>query len=111
MIKQILEKIIDNKTNFTKDEIQFLQPFVAKNILIQNNNKFTLNKKYKVGLLSISNNYAKLNAFGINQRTIQIPDIKSCNDGDLVIVQLIFNPRGTLKAKILEVLQSKQTHT
>ena len=111
MIKNIFERIINQETNFTKDEIKFLQPYVAKNILIQNNNKFALNKKYKVGILSISNNYAKLNAFGVSQKTIQIPDIKSCNDGDLVIVQLIFNPRGTLKAKILEVLQSKQTHT
>jgi ribonuclease R len=111
MIKQIFKRIIDDKSNFTKDEIHFLQPYVNKNILIKNNNKFALNKKYKVGFLSISNNYVKLNVFGINQRIIHITDIKSCNDGDLVIVQLIFNPRGTLKAKILEVLQSKQTHT
>jgi len=109
MIKEIFEKIINNKTNFSKDEKLCVKTYVQKGILKQDNNKYILSKKYKVGLLSIKDNFCKLLALNNDTKTIKIDDIKSCNNGDFVLVQIIFNPRGTLKAKIIDVLQSNQS--
>ena len=110
MINQqlIFEKIIQNKTDFKKEEIEFLQQYVKKNILKQNNNKFEISKKYKIGILQVLNDYTKLLPLDKNDKTIKIEDVKSYNNGDLVIAQVIFNPRGTLKGKIIELIQSNQ---
>ena len=109
MKKEIFEKIIQNKTDFKKDEIEYLQTYVKLNILKQNNNKFEISKKYKIGILQILNDGAKLLPLNKSEKTINIDDTKSCNNGDLVIIQVIFNPRGKLKGKIIELIQSNQT--
>ncbi len=107
--KEIFEKIIQNKTDFKKDEIQYLQTFVKLDILKQKNNKFELSKKYKIGILQVLSTGAKVLPLNKTDKSIKIDDTKSCNNGDLVIVQVIFNPRGVLKGKIIELVQTNQT--
>ena len=109
MIKQIFEKIINNKTNFNNEEKQYLKNYVKNGIVKQENNKYTLSKKYKVGILNVKDNFYKLLALDSDKKTIKIDDKLSCNNGDFILVQIIFNPRGTLKAKIIETLQSNQS--
>ena len=106
--KIIFEKIIQNKTDFKKNEIEFLQQYVKQNILKQNNNKFEISKKYKIGILQILNDSSKLLPLNKSDKTIRIEDTRSCNNGDLVIIQVIFNPRGTLKGKIIDLIQGNQ---
>ena len=107
--KEIFQRIIENKTDFKKEEIEFLKPFVDKNILKQNNNKFEISKKYKIGILQILNDGSKLLPLNKTDKTIKIEDTKQFNNGDLVIAQIIFNPRGILKGKIIDLIQTNQT--
>jgi len=111
MIKEIFEKIINNKTNFNNEEKQYLKSYVKNGIVKQDNNKYVLSKKYKVGILSVKDNFYKLLALDNDKKTIKIDDKLSCNNGDFILVQVIFNPRGTLKAKIIETLLSNQSET
>ena len=106
--KIIFEKIMQNKTDFNKQEIEYLQEFVKLNILKQNNNKFEISKKYKIGILQILNDSSKLLPIDKTDKSLQVDDTRTCNNGDLVIVQIIFNPRGRLKGKIVELIQSNQ---
>jgi ribonuclease R len=111
MIKEIFEKIINNKTNFSKEEKELLDTYVQKSYLKQDNNKYILSKKYRVGLLNINGDFAKILSLANDKKTIKIDDTKAYNNGDFILVQVIFNPRGTLKAKIIDVLESNQQST
>ena len=106
--KEIFEKIIQNKTDFSKQEIEMLKIYVDKKILKQNNNKFEISKKYKIGILQIQNDFSKLLPLDKSDKSLKIDDTKQYNNADLVIVQVIFNPRGMLKCKIVELIQSNQ---
>jgi len=109
LIKKVFIKIINNQTNFSNDEKKYLSKYVEKNILKQSNNNYTLSKKYKIGVLQINSDYSKLLSLNENDKTIKIDNTKSFNNGDLVVVQLIFNPRGAQKAKIYELIEQNQT--
>lgn len=111
MIQTIFNKIINNKTNFSKNELDILAPYVKNGYIIQDNNSYSLSKKYKVGLLHIQDTFNKLLPLNNDKQTIKIDDTKGCNSGDFILVQLIFNPKGILKAKIIKTLQTNQNDT
>ena len=70
------------------------------------NNIYTLNSKYKIGTLSISNKTALLNLENNSSQKIFI-DFDKLNGAyrdDTVVVQVLFNPKGKTKAKVIQIL-------
>ena len=70
------------------------------------NETYTLNSKYKIGTLSISNKTAILNLIDSSVQKIFI-DFDKLNGAyreDTVLVQVLFNPKGKTKAKVIQIL-------
>jgi len=70
------------------------------------NNTYTLNSKYKIGTLTISNKTALLNLENNSSQKIFI-DFDKLNGAyrdDTVVVQVLFNPKGKTKAKVIQIL-------
>ena len=104
---EILNKIINNLQNFTSEELKYIDELIEKNILKNIDNNISLNKKYKFGTVRIQKGEIKLHPFGLNTKVIEIQNsnISNIYDGDIVLVQMIFNPRGRLKSKIVEIVK------
>ena len=70
------------------------------------NGLYTLNSKYKIGTVSISNKTAILNLQNNSSQKIFI-DFEKLNGAyrdDTVLVQVLFNPKGKTKAKVIQIL-------
>ena len=70
------------------------------------NGTYTLNSKYKIGTVSISNKTAILNLQSNSSQKIFI-DFEKLNGAyrdDTVVVQVLFNPKGKTKAKVIQIL-------
>jgi len=70
------------------------------------NGSYTLNSKYKIGTVSISNKTAILNLQSSSSQKIFI-DFEKLNGAyrdDTVVVQVLFNPKGKTKAKVIQIL-------
>ncbi len=104
---EILNKVISNNQNFTLDELKYIDELVKRNILKNIDNTISINKKYKVGTIRILKGIVKLFPFGTNDKVITIDNEHTLNsyDGDIVIVQMIFNPRGRLKSKVIDIVK------
>ena len=76
-----------------------------------NNNNLTLNSKYKLGKITISNNSATLQLLFQSSQKIYIDFDKlyGANENDIVLVQVIFNPKGKTKAKVIKILEKSDT--
>jgi len=75
------------------------------------NETFVLNSKYKIGTLSISNKTAFLNLNSKSSQKIYI-DFEKLNGAyrdDTVVVQVLFNPKGKTKAKVIQILNRNST--
>lgn len=69
-------------------------------------NQYTLNSKYKFGVISIQRNYAllKSKAQSSNKIHIEFSDLDGAHEGDEVIVKVIFHPKGRIKGRVVKVL-------
>jgi len=70
-------------------------------------NEYILNSKYKLGTIILINNDAILNLENNSSQKIYI-DNKNLNGAynyDIVLVQIIFNPKGRTKAKVIQILE------
>jgi len=74
------------------------------------NDTYTLNGKYKIGTISISNKIAILNLDNNSSQTIYIEfdKLNGAYSDDTVIVQVLFNPKGKTKAKVIQILNRTQ---
>ena len=70
------------------------------------NNTYSLNGKYKIGTISISNKIAILNLENSSSQKIYIEfdKLNGAYRDDTVIVQVLFNPKGKTKAKVIQIL-------
>lgn len=76
------------------------------NIVKFENDNYTLNSKYKIGTVSITNKTASLNLTSNSSQKIYI-DFDKLNGAykeDTVLVQVLFNPKGRTKAKVIQIL-------
>lgn len=84
----------------------------TKPIVKLENDTYKLSSKYKIGKIKLSNNMALLELLEKKTQKIFI-DHKNLNgayENDIVLVQVIFNPKGKTKAKVLEVLDRENTN-
>ena len=93
MIKKFLKKLFD-----TTDFVKFV------------NNEYKLNSKYKIGKVQVSNKVATLELLPKNNQKIFIEHEKlnGAYSDDIVLVQILFNPKGKTKAKVIQILESNK---
>ncbi len=72
---------------------------------------YTLNSKYKIGTISISNKIAILNLDNNSSQKIYIEfdKLNGAYRDDTVVVQVLFNPKGKTKAKVIQILNRTQS--
>jgi len=70
------------------------------------NETYSLNSKYKIGTISISSKIAILNLDNNSSQKIYIEfdKLNGAYRDDTVIVQVLFNPKGKTKAKVIQIL-------
>jgi len=93
--EEFLKKIYDNQTT---------------NIVKLENTVYSLNSKYKIGTIAISHKSASLNLEKQTSQKIFI-DFDKLNGAykdDTVVVQVLFNPKGKTKAKVIQILNRNE---
>lgn len=69
--------------------------------------KYTLKSKYKIGRIELRRDIAKLNfPYETSQKVfIDFKNLNGAYNNDTVLIQVLFNPKGETKGKVLEVLE------
>lgn len=69
--------------------------------------KYILNSKYKIGTVILINNNAILNLPNNSVQKIYIDhdNLNGAYNHDIVLVQVLFNPKGRTKGKVIQVLE------
>ncbi len=110
MIKKLFNKLLKKKQNFSEEELTYLQTFLDEKIVVQEENDYCLNTKYRVGVLKVENKHAVLEDLDNVHKNMRL-DFESLNgayDNDLVLVKRTFNPRVKSKGKVVRVLDSSE---
>ena len=109
MIKKLFIKLLNNDFNFNDTEQAYLEKFVNESIIIKTNNTYELNSKFRVGILKIENNFARLMDLDNEHKSIklELDTLNGAYNDDFILVKRVFNPRSKVKAKILRVLEPK----
>jgi len=104
---KILEKLTKMIQDFNEEENLYIQNLVKKDILKDIDNKIVFNKKYKAGIVKFIKTDIKFFPLDENSKSISIDssNLMGASNGDTVIVKIIFNPRGKLKCKVVEVVK------
>ncbi|MEA3498868.1 MAG: ribonuclease R family protein [Campylobacterota bacterium] len=93
---QNLEKIYNNQT----------LPIVK-----YSDNKYRLNSRYKIGKIELSNKIAILNLTKDSSQKIfiELDKLNGAYQDDTVVVQVLFNPKGKTKAKVVQIIESSKS--
>jgi len=86
--------------------------YKTTNYVKKENNNYILNSKYRIGKIKITNNKAILESVDnqIYKINIDLDKLNGAYDSDIVVVQILFNPKGKIKAKVLKIVK-KATNT
>jgi len=108
MIKNIFIKLIKENYDFKQEEIDILNNLVEEKFLKKEDGKYTIDTKYRIGILKVEKNFAVINDLENEHKNIKLnfEDLHGAYDGDLIIVKRVFNPRKSIKAKVVRVLSS-----
>ena len=103
---EIFTKIIQNNQNFTLEELEILKKLVKQGIVKFQDDNYILSKKYTIGKISTNSNVTKLITLDNKKQNIIIDKthLNQAYSNDVVLAQIIFNPRGGLKAKVIKIL-------
>ncbi|UTJ06202.1 RNB domain-containing ribonuclease [Arcobacter roscoffensis] len=109
MYSSIFKKILQNKDDFTTDEMIKLEELIEEEIILKQDDKYLLNSKYKVGFIKLQNKRARLKDLSNEHKDISLDfeHLSGAYDGDFVLAKRVFNPRSKVKAKVLRVLDGK----
>ncbi len=111
MIKNLFIKLVNNEDDFTEEERKILNEFIKDDIVNENNNRFELNSKYRVGTIKVQKNKAVLEDLDNEHKNLNL-DFEQLNgayDGDFVLAKRVFNPRSKIKAKIVKVFDGNKS--
>ncbi len=88
------------------EELSLKYPnFLENNIIKIINNNYTLNSRYKIGTILIKKDIALFIDDNLQKIYIELDKLNGSYTNDLVLVQMIFNPRSKTKAKVIQVLK------
>ena len=105
MIKAIFTKLLKNNQKFNQKEEDYLKSFIQNDIVVIENNEFTLNSKYRVGVLKIESKIAILEDLINEHKNIKL-DFASLNgayNNDLVLIKRVFNPKEYINEILLSI--------
>ena len=70
--------------------------------------KYRLNSRYKIGKVVLSNKIATLHLQSRESQKIfiELDNLNGAYGGDIVLVQVMFNPKGKTKAKVIDIVKS-----
>ena len=94
MIQKYIKKLLDQDETLLK-----------RSIVKNKNNKYILNSKYKIGKIIIKKNIAEFITQDIQKVFIDLDNLNGAYNDDIVLVQMIFNPRSRTKAKVVNIVQ------
>ena len=81
-------------------------------VFTKENGKLILNKKYKIGTIFTKNDHFFLQCEGTKKDfLIEQEHLIGSDEGDFVLAQTIFNPRGKLRVKVVLVLEKSSNET
>ena len=78
---------------------------IKQGIVKIDNNNYILNSKYKIGQLDVKKDIAILQTSTMQKIFIEIDKLNGAYTNDVVLVQMIFNPRTRTKAKVVKIIQ------
>jgi len=82
----------------------------TKPIVKLNNGEYKLSSRYKIGTVKILGTQITLNMERSSQKIyLEANTLNGAYKDDLVLVQIVFNPKGKTKGKVLEILQRKNS--
>jgi ribonuclease R len=97
-----------------KDEMDFVQKWLAQGYLVKEDNIFRLPSKYRAGTIMMTQQgSAYLRVVGANVRDLYIDEhsLHDAKDGDLVIAQRLLGQRGSPSAKVVELLGRAESYS
>lgn len=104
----ILEKIYKEQTNLANSGCGAKVP--RKPIVKLDNGKYKLSSRYKIGTVKILGTQITLNMERSSQKIyLEANTLNGAYKDDLVLVQIVFNPKGKTKGKVLEILERKNS--
>jgi len=108
MIKNIFIKLLKENYDFNQEETDILNNLVEEKFLKKQDGKYSIDTKYRIGILKVEKNFAVINDLENEHKNIKLnfEDLHGAYDGDLIIVKRVFNPRKSIKAKVVRVLSS-----
>ena len=111
MYSSLFKKILSKTKQFSQDEIKIIHKLLREEVLVEENNEFQINSKFKVGFVKIDKNRATLEDL-VNEYkdiTLDLEHLNGAFTGDFVLAKRVFNPRSRIKAKIIRVLDGKKS--
>ena len=74
-------------------------------------NRYMLNSKYKIGKIKLINKIATLELEGNSSQKvfIEFDNLNGAYNDDRVVVQILFNPKGKTKGKVVHILESSNS--
>jgi len=90
----IYKKLIQNDSTLLKN-----------NIIKITDNKYILNNKYKIGVVTLKKDIAQFVNNSMQKILIDLDKLNGAYTNDMVLVQIIFHPRGRIKAKVIKVIE------
>ncbi len=110
MYKNIFIKIENRENIFSVEENSKIRELIKEEILIENENGYEINSKYKVATVKINKNLVILEDISNEHKNIKIDmeDLNGAYDGDFVLAKRVFNPRSRNKAKVIKILDGKK---
>jgi len=98
-LKQMLIKIL------LKQDKSLLDNGIIK----RTNDIYILNSKYKIGKITLKKDIALLELENIQKIFIELDKLNGAYTDDLVLVQMIFNPRSKTKAKVIKIVEKNNS--
>jgi len=74
-------------------------------IIKRTNDIYILNSKYKIGKITLKKDIALLELENIQKIFIELDKLNGAYTNDIVLAQMIFNPRSKTKAKVIKIIQ------
>ena len=108
MLKKLFLKLNGSAQSFNQEECDILNNLVEEKFLKKSEGIYSIDTKYRIGILKVEKNFAVLNDLENEHKNIKLEfeDLHGAYDGDLIIVKRVFNPRRSIKAKVVRVLSA-----
>jgi len=105
----LFKKILQSQKDFTSDEFKKIDNLLKEGVLVEENDTYTINSKFKVGFLKLQHKRAVLKDLTNEHKdiTLDFEHLHGAYDGDFILAKRVFNPRSKIKAKVIRILDGK----